>query len=246
LSVLVALVGCALPLSAQAPFPCATDGTCPGEFTCIAGSCEVAVACDMSLSWACNADRYCGALGDDTGLVCLPDALGVGEPCDLSLDTCGGGSVCTVAGGASPACRPTCSADGECPGGHCVTFDSQLVCASSCEYLGSDCVTGTTCRPAPDVDLMTYEPVCEPFGDGAAGDGCGGQLDCGADLVCVNDNRCHPMCDPEHTCPDVDTCTDLGTPVGGQLGYCDSSAVDTGGDTGSSIDTGRYNDTAGP
>ena len=101
---------------------------CQMHVDCVSGYCvEPAGGAGGQCSRTCNNDC-------PTGWDCLPVAFPEGTV-----------RVCVPATGR--LCNP-CADDTECPGGACLTLDTERVCGSSCSS-PSDCTTGYTCAPDP-------------------------------------------------------------------------------------------------
>lgn len=84
-----------------------------------------------------------------------------------------------------------------------------------CAPTGDDCAAGFTCR------LRTADTgLCRPIADGAPGDGCDVDDDCGANMTCIEpDHVCAIVCDsaaPAARCGAL-----LCLPVWGAVGVCE-------------------------
>jgi hypothetical protein len=156
-------IACADKLEDLAPFPCADDGTCPIDFTCVDGkSCKAGVAVDR----ACSTLTQC-AEGSCVGGACLPPCVSGGG------SICGPGRVCSYPppGESSPLarCVVDCSA-GTCPAGQecvglfggtkgCVTPAARAALDKACNK-PEDCQTryGITFLP-----ITCARGTCVPF-----------------------------------------------------------------------------------
>lgn len=148
---LAAAGDCAKDLDQLAPFPCAADGSCPGGFACLSGSCEVA-----------NVDALgCSSRGVtcSNGIACFDDAC---EIACTSDGECGAGRLCTPPGGSGKAagrgCVVDCTTGESCPDGFaCVPreVDAASVCAP-------DGTTFATCTSASATATCLTELCGQP------------------------------------------------------------------------------------
>ncbi len=84
-----------------------------------------------------------------------------------------------------------------------------------CAPTGNGCAEGFTCR------LRTADTgLCRPIADGAPGDGCDVDDDCGANMTCVEpDHVCAIVCDS--AAPGARCGARLCLPVWGAVGVCE-------------------------
>ncbi len=209
-------------------------GTCTAPESCGGGG--TPNQCGSSCALA-----TCGSVGANCGII----ADGCGGTVDCGDCTapavCGGGGTSNVCG--TPACTPrTCGsvgaecgalADGcggtidcgTCPGGQFCGGDGPNQC-------GTGSCTPQTCEQAID-DLGGQFARC-----GAAGDGCGGVLDCGTcpsgyECGAAGPNLCGAVCNPT-TCQAAGAnCGFIGDGCGGVVdcGTCPSGQTCGGGGT---------------
>jgi hypothetical protein len=196
-AVVVALYSCADPLDELAPFPCATDGTCPGGYTCIGGSCIEGLPLDS----ACGTGARC-ANADCVAGICVQHC---GKP---PAAICGPGRVCSyppegeVGPGAyciRDCANEPCPAGQECEG----IYDQTKACVtpSAKASLDRTCTTPESCQTQFG---LTYLPItcsrgtCAPF--------------CATPQVtCADPKRfCH-LVDPVITSGCLPNCTEPGT-----------------------------------
>ena len=159
-AVALGVLGCAEPLTALIPFPCAVDGTCPGGLVCKAavgctwpgtdalcdeetdcsqagGACRLGV-CAPACAAGCASGRVCSGLSDGA---CLADCSR-GEACPPGLACTAlwydGRSGCLPPGQAAPV---ACERAEPLPGPVCGAESFTVTCPS-----GSICGAHSTCR----------------------------------------------------------------------------------------------------
>jgi hypothetical protein len=171
----VSFVACYSGYSANEPFPCAADGTCPPGILCRNGSC----VCPLSCTGGCVDDatdsNNCGACGAICASTCVDKAC-VNE-CALFSNDCGGGATCRVfINGASVAIDATlwataCSTIGAAqagdPCGGNVHCGPNMLCLSTnqsaytCHPLCDDshpCLNGKFCET--NVNIPNGGGIC--------------------------------------------------------------------------------------
>lgn len=139
---------------------------------------------------------------------CLPRDPDGGKPLDpctidegfgIGPDDCGPGLTCwrwtsaSQAGRCVEVCRTT-SPLGACPQTHGIPFSlgdaNACVCLPQCDPWGSECPSGTLCRPVQFgftcVEVHEAMPPLAPF------DPCSYRSDCGPGTLCDVDEQCPP------------------------------------------------------
>ena len=203
--------------------PC--NGQCTADQTCIFGQCKTVCTTDAQ----CTAEEFCD-LSSGQGLCTVRPAT------DGDADPDTDGDVTEDTDNADPAEEDlvdnggraegeACVASSECNSGlSCFKYVCRKICNPEAETTG--CPQGKLCHLPIDVtdgDLYgTGKGVCldrDPSG-GNIGDPCYADLACQVDLVCLHNDRCVEVCDPdsESSCAaDNEYCVlqnDLGT------GFC--------------------------
>lgn len=130
-----------------------------------------------------------------------PVNLVAGAPCDLDNDQCGKDLACATfwsaedGSGSNPACFHTCSTDGECDGGKCLSaaFGDAMVCIRQDAQPNEPCGSYAAAQCAHNIQngCITFEPD-ERFRDGIAV--C--ILACDTDADCTDSvpgGVCHPF-----------------------------------------------------
>lgn len=156
-----------------------------------------------------------------------------GMPCTrtggrVGLDSCAAGLFCSrfsATDTASYTCQRVCANNATCRTGElCSLVASQPhagVCRPRCALLGTDCPTGSTCRPTEafdsgdaDTDPPRFDARCSAVGAAGSGTACTYDDDCGANLLCASQGtttppvfQCRAACDATHACPTGQHCS---------------------------------------
>jgi hypothetical protein len=201
LSLLLALfaaVTCAQPLDELLPFPCASNGECPGGL-----SCAPELGCKRA-----ELDVRCVAGQTD----CAPAAANASCIDGLCLESCSNGRPCSAGRActvnvaqtqAKGACVLDCSAGQACPGGLAcrrLGYGGLSGCTSGeiAGVLGDSCTTDFDCD-AKDAGALCFKGVCAfP---------CSEPGDCEPGFACpAGGGACLPDCTDGGACSDGQEC----------------------------------------
>ncbi len=174
LAALLAIVlaaACAPSLSDLAPFPCATDGTCPSSFNCDMSTMEC-VSTSSGCTTACQAPFVCNG-----GTCACPTPAGGGTcdvfpPCGCSpTETCSHPNATTPefceSAGSTPFYAP-CTLDSDCvAGAACVDDVCEPPCAASSDCTSGggnrDCIQITDANDQNIPGFLTCSAGCNPL-----------------------------------------------------------------------------------
>ncbi len=182
---------------------------CPEGGVCDAGAC----------AQVCNDECMAGVLDCDGASVIECGNFDADGCSEWSLGIpCADGEVCN--GGACDVFDAGCEGDIDCPGGFICAFG---VCVEAQACMGDeDCAAGETCDP------LTGQ--CRPGEEGRVGNPCGGDADCGINLLCSAPELggyCTNFCDEETPCPLGSTCYQV-DPEDPELAFCFRDCADLG------------------
>ncbi len=166
--------------------PCVNDEACSGRGRCevAAGACVQCLGDPDCAGGVCSEDHRCVECRGDSecpGGVCYEGACMPGAPCD-DQRPCDPGSLCILqqAGAGVGSCLDVCDVEAQ-----------------------SGCRSGTICQLLQFEEDNTPVGICvAPNGGPQAGETCGVEPSCEANLLCVNfagspDGTCSPYCDPD-------------------------------------------------
>jgi hypothetical protein len=186
---------------------------------------DAACTCNPLTQSCCPAGDACDVPG---GTPTCRDVTVAGQQAAVcaSATQCAAGYTC-VNGGVSSlgTCHELCDADSDCVGGGALCdlhagSAAWLVCTSFCDPLsGSGCEPGWACELGQNPSSGRWHSDCRPAGQGAAGDACSKNSDCGRGFVCAGSPaRCASYCNSQQQddsgCPGTPTCqTDANSPV---------------------------------
>jgi hypothetical protein len=225
-----------------APFPCATDGTCPDTFTCLQGlGCTPLVDCNL-MQQSCDSDSKCAVVLDSAGqsqIACV-NATGtraLGESCERSavgIDDCAAALFCNA--GLSPdgkfVCRRYCDASetsAACGQGEACAQPFSLdygICVPRCEPGDGTCNAASTCQPAGDGRF-----ACNADGMLTEWESCDENHTCGHGLACYG--VCLASCSNRVPCPVDESC------VGPAVGLCQCDFFSSRCPSGQSCKAGK-------
>ena len=181
---------------------------CNLDSECATGMCLTAedgrtTFCSMSCSSTgpdCPVGMHCSDTGGTLGTVCVPDDDGNGR-------------YVTLPGNFTYDLYQPCNYDDDCAGGLCMALNGIKFCSiRNCDQWPDRCGPCGECYDAGTVD-PTSDHACVPIGDGATGDDCDYDLDCGNRFCFFG--TCTETCSLDGNgdgsgCPEDMTCVSVG------------------------------------